>query len=139
VLNSTIIINGLLAEFDKKEIKKVLVYKGLDTPGGQDIAPQLKNLGVSVIDIASSKHVRSKSFSQLARQLGLRAPLIFAINGHSLDPQAVALLRIAPAAIGQVHIMHPTPELPETRVDIWMVLPRKTDNSKYPPGTIFVR
>ena len=142
VLNSTIIINGVIADFtaqEAKEVQKVVVYKGVDTPDSQDIAPQLKNLGVGVLDITSSKRVRSRSFAQLGRQLGLRGPLAFALNGHPLDAQAVAVLRIAPAAIGQLHIVQPTPELPETRVDVWLVDPPKTDYSKYPPGTIFIR
>jgi len=142
VLNSTIIINGIIADFklqDTREIKKVIVYKGANTPDIPDVAPQLKHLGVSVIDIISAKRVRSLSFAQLGRQLGLRGPLTFALNGHTLDAQAVAVLRIAPAAIEQVHIVRPTPELPQNRVDIWLVLPPKTDNRKDPPGTIFVR
>lgn len=142
VLNSTIIINGVLADFtvqDTKEIKKIVVYKGTDTPSAQDRAPQLKNLGVGVIDITSSKRVRSQSFAQLGRQLGLRGPLTFALNGHPLDAQTVAALRIAPAAVGQLHIVQPTSGLPETRVDIWLVAPPKTDYSKYPPGTVFIR
>lgn len=139
VLNSTIIINGVFADFTKQEIQKIVVYKNGNMPDSQDIAPQLKNLGVDVLDITSSKRVRSKSFTQLGRQLGLHGPLSFALNGHPLDGQAVALLRIAPAAIGQLHIVQATPELPETRVDIWLVVPPKTDYSKYPPGTIFIR
>ena len=142
VLNSTIIINGVLADFtvqDTKEIKKVVVYKGANTPSDKDIAPQLKNLGVGVIDITASKRVHSQSFAQLGRKLGLRDPLTFALNGHLLDAQTVAALRIAPAAIGQLHIVQPTSRLPETRIDIWLVAPPKTDYSKYPPGTIFIR
>jgi hypothetical protein len=142
VLNSTIIINGLIADFtvqDTREIKQLVVYKGTNTSAGSDIAPHLKNLGVAVIDLTSSKRVRSHSFAQLGRHLGLRGPLTFALNGHPLDAQAVAGLRIAPAAIGQVHIMRPTPEVPESRVDIWLVLPRKSDERKHPPGSIFIR
>lgn len=143
VLNSTIIINGVIADFtaqDTKEIKKIMVYKGADTPSAQYIAaPHLKNLGVGVLDITSSKQVPSQSFAELGRQLGLHGPLVFALNGHTLDAQAVTALRIAPAAIGQLHIVQPTAELPETRIDIWLVAPPKTDYSKYPPGTVFVR
>lgn len=143
VLNSTVIINGLLADFTNKEtqeIKKVMVYKGLSSPGAQEAAPQLLHLSPSgVIDITSAKRVRSKSFAQVGRQLGLRGPLRFAINGHLLDQQAVAALRIAPAAIGQLHILLPTAELPETRVDIWLILPAKKDPSRHAPGTIFLR
>ncbi|WP_310394802.1 hypothetical protein [Hymenobacter sp.] len=142
MLNSTIIINGVLADFtaqDTREIKKIVVYKGAYTLGAQKIAPQLKNLGVDVLDITSSKRIRSKSFVQLGHQLGLRGPLTFALNGHPLEAQAVAVLRIAPAAIGQIHILRPTPELPETRVDIWLASSPKPDYSKYHPGTIFIR
>ncbi len=143
VLNSTIIINGVIADFtaqDTKEITKVMVYRGADTPSAEyRAAPYLKNLGVGVLDITSSKQVPSQSFAELGRQLGLHGPLAFALNGHTLDAQAVAALRIAPAAIGQLHIMQPTTELPETRVDIWLVLPPKPDYSKYPPGTAFIR
>jgi len=138
VLNSTVIINGVFAKLEPQEIKKVMVYRP-GTPDTQAAAPHLNNLGVAVIDIISPKHVRSQSFSQLGRQLGLKGPLTFALNGHSLDPQAVAALRIAPAAIGQIHILRPTTEQPETRVDIWLVPPPKPDPSKYPPGTIFIR
>ena len=142
VLNSSVIINGVIADFtaqETKEIKKVTVYKGVGAPGAQDIAPHLKNLGVGVFDITSSRPVPSQSFAELGRQLGLHGPLAFALNGHTLDAQAVAALRIAPAAIGQLHIVQPTAELPETRVDIWLVAPPKPDYSKYPPGTVFLR
>lgn len=143
VLNSTVIINGLLPEFtqdETKKIKKVMVYKGLNSPPTQETVPYLLHLSpTGVIDITSSKRVRSKSFAQVGRQLGLRAPLQFALNGHPLDPQTVATLRIAPEAIGQLHILLPAPEQPITRVDIWLVLPSKTDPSKHAPGTIFVR
>ncbi|MBC6991792.1 hypothetical protein [Hymenobacter sp. BT491] len=139
MLNSTVIINGVLSDFDPQEIKKVTVYKGSDAPAAQEAAPQLQNLGIGVIDITSSKHVRSKSFRQLGRQLGLHGPLAFALNGHVLDQQTAAVLRIAPAAVGQVHIVRSSPEMPKTRVDIWLVLPPKTDYRKYPPGTIFLR
>lgn len=143
VLNSTTIINGVIGAFttqDTKEITKVMVYNGTYTPVYQYItAPYLRNLGVGVIDIISSKRVPSQSFPELGRQLGLHGPLAFALNGHTLDAQAVAALRIAPAAIGQLHIVQPTAELPETRVDIWLVAPPKTDYSRYPPGTVFVR
>ncbi|WP_088844836.1 hypothetical protein [Hymenobacter gelipurpurascens] len=142
-MNSTVIINGLLPKFTKKEtqeIKQVMVYKGLDSLGPQAANTQLLHLSpTGVIDITSAKRVRSKSFAQVGRQLGLRAPLQFAINGHLLDQQAVATLRIAPEAIGQLHVLLPTPEQPITRVDIWLVLPSKTDPSKHAPGTIFVR
>ncbi len=140
VLNSTIIINGVLADFtakETKEIKKIRVYKGMDTPDAQDIPPQLKHLGAGVLDITSSKRVRSRSFAQLGRRLGLRGPLTFALNGHPLDAQAVDVLRIAPAAIGQLHIVRPTPEVSTTRVDIWLVLPPKTDHSQYPQAPFF--
>ncbi|QNH63076.1 hypothetical protein [Hymenobacter sediminicola] len=142
VLNSTIIINGVLAEFTPKEtseIKSMTVYKGPDTQSSQDIAPHLKNIRGGLIDITADKRVRSQSFPQLGRQLGLKGPLTFALNGQPLDPQAVAALRIAPAAIGQIHLVQPTADAPQTRVDIWLVPPPKPDTSKYPPGTIFLR
>ena len=138
VLNSTVIINGLPAKLKPQEIKKVVVYKP-GAPDTQAAAPHLNNLGVGVLDITSAKRVRSQSFSQLGRQLGLKGPLTFALNGHSLDPPAVAALRITPAAIGQIHILRPTTEQPETRVDIWLVPSPKPDTSQYPPETIFVR
>ena len=143
VLNSTIIINGMLADFtdeDARQIKQIMIYKGLNSPEAQAAAPQLSNLSpAGVVDIISSKRVRSQSFSQLGRQLGVHGPLVFALNGHLLDQSTVATLRIVPAAIGQIHIVRPTPEQPATRVDIWLVLPPKTDSSRYPPGTIFIR
>jgi hypothetical protein len=140
VLNSTVIINGLLAEFTPQEIKGITVYKGPASPGTETVAPQLRNLSsAGVLDIKSAKRVKSQSFAQVGRRLGLRGPLTFAVNGHPLDPQAVAALRVAPAAIGQLHILRPTPEAPETRVDIWLVPAPKPDTSNYPPGTIFLR
>lgn len=135
VLNSRIIINGLLEKFNPKDIKHIMIYKGHDEP------PQLQHLGsAGIVDISFSRHVsrnvRSKSFRQIGRQLGLRGPVIFALNGHTVEPAAVAGLRIAPEAIGQLHILPATPETPETRVDIWMVLPKER---VYPPGTILIR
>ncbi|MCB2410864.1 hypothetical protein [Hymenobacter lucidus] len=143
VLNSTVIINGIVADFtaeDNQAITKMMVYKGPSSPGAQEIPSHLQNISpVGVIDITSPKRVRSQSFPQLGRQLGLRGPLRFAINGYPLNQTAVAALRIAPGAIGQIHIVRPTAEQPETRVDIWLVPPPKPDYSKYPPGTIFLR
>lgn len=140
VLNSTIIINGVLQDINPQEIKGIMVYKGPTSPGAETVAPQLRNLGTAgVLDITSGKRVKSQSFAQIGRRLRLRGPLTFALNGHPLDAQAVAALRVAPAAIGQLHILRPTPEAPVTRVDIWPVPPPKPDTSNYPPGTIFLR
>lgn len=147
VLNSTIIINGVFHDFtteDTRKIKQVMVYKALDNPGTQAAAPQLRNLSpAGVIDITLPKRVSSQSFAQLGKQLGkqlgVRGPLLFALNGHPLDAPTVAVLRIAPAAIGQLHIIRPTAKQPATLVDVWLVAPPKTDLSKYPTGTIFIR
>lgn len=146
LLNSTIIVNGLLAEIaekDKRAAKKVRVYKSVDsvinttTP---DLSAYLQRLSSSgLIDISLAKRVRSQSIHRLGRQLGLRGPLVFALNSYPLDPQTVAAVRIAPAAIGQIHIIQPSLQARETRVDIWLVPPAKPDPSRYPPGTIFIR
>ena len=140
VLNSTVVVNGVIADYAGNDIKKVWVYKRADTLDTPKIPPHLRSISAAgIIDIASPKHVASRSFPQLGRQLGLRGPVAFALNGHPLDPPAVAALRIAPAAIGQIHLMRPTADAPHTRVDVWLVLPPKPDTSKYPPGTIFLR
>ncbi|RFP64376.1 hypothetical protein D0N36_14400 [Hymenobacter lapidiphilus] len=140
VLNSTVIINGIIADYAGTDIQKVWVYKRADTLDAHNIPPHLRSISAAgVIDITSPKRVASRSFPQLGRQLGLRGPAVFALNGHPLDPPAVATLRIAPAAIGQIHLVRPTTDAPHTRVDIWLVLPPKPDTSKYPPGTIFLR
>ncbi|TGD80645.1 hypothetical protein [Hymenobacter wooponensis] len=140
MLNSTIIINGLLQELNPQEITSVEVYKGPGSPEAPTAAPHLKNLSpAGALNITSSKRVRSRSFAQVGRRLGLRGPLIFALNGHTLTSQDAAALRIAPSAIGQVHILRPTPEAPETRVDIWLTLSPKSESSHHPPGSIFIR
>ena len=133
VLNSSI-INGLLSDFKPNSIKNIRIYKE-----ASDAPPYLKNLGpASVIDISYHKHINSKSFAQIGRRLGLRGPLTFAVNGYAIAPAALTGLRVAPAAIAQIHITQPTPESPETRVDIWTVS-EKPDDSKNQPGSIMIR
>jgi hypothetical protein len=141
VLNSRVIVNGVIAEYTGKDIRAVMVYKrGADSLYQAPFPAQLRSISAAgVIDIASAKRVRSRSFPQLGRQLGVWGPVVFALNGHPLDPPAVAALRVAPAAIGQIHLVRPTVDAPRTRIDVWLVLPPKPDTSKYPPGTIFLR
>lgn len=134
VMNSTVIINGLIASFDPKDIESINVYKGKDEP------PQLRNLGpAGILDITCSKRIKSESFAQIGRRLGLRGPSIFAINGYPVSAAALNSLRIAPEAIGQIHITQATPESPATRVDIWLTPFKAPNTSKHPPGTIMIR
>lgn len=134
VINSTVIINGLIANFNPKDIESIELYKGKGEP------PQLQSLGsAGIIDIKCSKRIKSESFAQVGRRLGLRGQLQFAINGYTISPAALTVLRIAPEAIGQIHITQPTPDSPAARVDIWLVLDKKPDTSKNPPGTIMIR
>ncbi|TGE04120.1 hypothetical protein [Hymenobacter fodinae] len=140
VLNSSIIINGLLQNINPQHIKSIEVYKDPGNSEAQAGASHLKNLSrFGVINITYPKRVRSRTFAQVGRRLGLRGPLIFALNGHTLSTEDAAALRIAPVAIGQLHIQKPTPEAPETRVDIWLTLPPNSSHSPRSPGTILLR
>lgn len=139
LLNSTTIINGVFADFTAADIQEVEVYKPSLRQDTTVRLPWQATMGVGVLSIRSARQVRSRSLAQLGRRLNLRKPLVFAINGHPLAPDATAALRIAPAAIAQLHITEPTPGQPATQVDIWLRPLPKTDPSTHPPGTIFIR
>ncbi|MBT2558271.1 hypothetical protein J7E24_10790 [Hymenobacter sp. ISL-91] len=132
VLNSNIIISGILHEVNSNDIKAVKVYKG----NKADYPAQLRNLGVAVVDVQSSERIKSQSFAELGKQLGINGPVLFALNGHPLDAPTVAGLRIAPAAIGQLHIVRPTAGQPATLVDVWLAQSPKPEHA---PGTIMIR
>ncbi|WP_147320733.1 hypothetical protein [Hymenobacter lapidiphilus] len=132
VLNSNVIINGMLHEIEPNDIKEMMVYKG----DKADYPAQLRNLGVGIVDIKLAKRVKSQSFADLGKQLGISGPLLFALNGHPLDAPSVAGLRIAPAAIGQLHIIRPTAGQPATLVDVWLAQSPKVESA---PGSIMIR
>ncbi|NVO84082.1 hypothetical protein [Hymenobacter terrestris] len=132
VLNSTIIVNGMLNKLPPNDIKAVMVYKG----NKAEYPVQLRNLGAGIIDIKLAKRIKSQSFAKLGKQLGINGPVLFALNGHPLDAPTVAGLRIAPAAIGQLHIVRPTAGQTATLVDVWLAQSPKTESA---PGTIMIR
>ncbi|WP_044001210.1 hypothetical protein [Hymenobacter swuensis] len=136
LLNSTIIINGLFADFSPNDIQGIEVYKPSMRTDDSTLLPWQVSLGTGVLIINSKRRVAAESLSQLARRMKISGPLQFAINGHWLSSEATSNLRITPAAIAQLHIILPTAIQSATVVDIWLKRMPKKD---HPPGSIFIR
>jgi len=133
ILNSNIIGNGLIANLNPKYFKDIVVYKEQDRPS------LLKNLTSSgVLAITYDGKINSKSFAEVGLQLGLHGPLSFVINGHKLDANQQATLRIAPEAIGQLNITPATSANSETLVYIQLI-EYKTTSQRNARGTVMIR
>lgn len=133
ILNSSIIVNGSLAQLKKEAIRGVVIYKGNDAPEG------LRNLSSpGIMVLTYDMQVPSQSFTEISAQRGLGGPLKFVLNGHPLTATQVATLRITPESIGVVSVTPPTDAVRETTVSI-QVAESKPDYSKYPSGTVFLR
>lgn len=133
IINSNIIANGLIPLLNPKEYSNIIVYKDNDAP------TPLKNLSSSgIISITYEKPINSKSFAQIGLELGLHGPLGFVINGNRLDASQVANLRIAPEAIGQLHVTPAISTASEAVVNIQTAV-SKTTSQKNSRGTVMIR
>ncbi|RSK42478.1 hypothetical protein [Hymenobacter perfusus] len=137
LLNSTTIINGLVADFVPSDIQGIEVYKLSMRTNDNTPLPWQASVGTTgVLIINSTRRVPTESLPQLGRRLKLPGPLQFAIDGHWLSAEATSKLRITPVAIAQLHIIHPTDTQSATVVDIWL---KRMPKKEHPPGSIFIR
>lgn len=133
IFNSNIIGNGLIANLNPKDFKDVVVYKEQNGPS------LLKNLTSSgILAITYDGKINSKSFAEIGLQLGLHGPLGFVIDGHKLDADQQATLRIAPEAIGQLNVTPATSANSETLVSV-QIVESKTASQRNARGTVMIR
>ncbi|WP_426490661.1 hypothetical protein [Hymenobacter sp. 102] len=136
LLNSTTVVNGVVADFDPADIQQILVYKPSLRTATDSVPPWQTTMGTGVIMLKSKRRIPSEPLRAFGQRLNLTEPLHFALNGHRLSTEAAAKLRIASAAVAQLHVSYPTADQPVTIVDIWLKqMPRKD----HPPGTILIR
>lgn len=131
VLNASVVVgDNFLLSLNSQDIKQLLVYKGAAAPA------QWRSLAVDgILDFTVKARVKSKTFAQLGRGLGLARPISYRVNDL---PVADARLRIATGAIAEIRVTQAAPAAPGTIVNIrTVVLPRAPKND--PPGTIYLR
>ncbi|RSK23821.1 hypothetical protein [Hymenobacter metallilatus] len=132
ILNTNIIANGFVARLDPKDFQGIALYNNQDAPGA------LKDLNPGgVVVITYNGRVKSESFAELSRRLGLQGSISFVLNGHTLDAAQVATLRIVPEAIDQVRTTS-TPGISGTVVNISLV-EAKSNNHKTASGATMIR
>ena len=133
ILNSNIIVNGLVLSLDPKKISEVIIYRDKDAP---DL---LRNLAsTNIVAMTYDGQISSKSFAEVGNELNLHSPFSFVIDGHKLNDAQMSTLRIVPEAIGQLKVIQATSNNQETTVNIQLVIPKKK-SQKNPPGTIMIR
>lgn len=133
IVNSIIIGGNLWEQIKTDNIKDLSIHRPEDSQG------IFKNLSsAAIIAVVYNGKLNSISFSELAIQRGLHGPLKFVLDGYPLDAAQLAALRIAPEAIGNLHITPPASEGQVTTVDIQLAKQQATAR-KYSPGTIMIR
>jgi hypothetical protein len=133
ILDSSVMIGDLLA-VNPKDIESVAVYKDKTL----DVPPQWASLtanGIVALTMKNKVKIKSWSFKQIGRRMGITGPVSYSVNGL---PVAGADLRVATNAIGEIKITRATPTVPNTQVDI-VITVAQPNKSTYPPGTIMIR
>lgn len=124
LLNSTTIVNGLFTSLNPKSFTSIIVYKN------QEVPDPLKNLSsTGIVDISCNQAILGNSFTEIASQHGLHGPVTFIINGNKLNAMQLAVLRIAPEAIGQLSVTQPTSQNSDTIVNIQLAVSKKTEQN----------
>ncbi|UOQ65729.1 hypothetical protein [Hymenobacter volaticus] len=133
ILDSSVII-GDLSDFKPSDIETLAVYKDKSP----DVPSQWTSLtvnGIIALTMKSKVKLKSWSFKQIGRRVGIKGPISYSVNGL---PVTGADLRIATNAIGEIKITRATPTAPGTQVDI-TISTAQPSKSTYPPGTIMIR
>ncbi|RSK48316.1 hypothetical protein [Hymenobacter rigui] len=136
LLNSTTIINGLVADFNPADIQQVLVYQPSLRSATDSLPSWQATLGTGVIVIESKRQIPAETFLAIGQRLQPAGPLQFALNGHWLSAEATARLRVASGAIAQLYVTYPTASQPATLVDVRL---KQMPKKEHPPGSIFIR
>lgn len=133
LVNSTIIVSdSVMAKINPNDIANIMVYKEESVPAGWRTFP---NNGV--IDMTMKKEVRvpSRSLASLKREMHVRGPVRFAVNGCSLPD---ASLRIAVSAVARLEVQLPARAGQATELNILLTKRRPVIHPPGKPG-IYVR
>jgi hypothetical protein len=129
LVDSHVIMGRGLAQINPQDIADIYVYKGSNVPG-----KWLSMTANGVIAITLKPHVKpklkSKSLAALGRQLKLRGPVTYQLEGLPIDDQT---LRVATADIAQLDTQQTAAG---TVVNIHLAVPPPVT---HPPGTILIR
>ena len=128
ILDAEVIIGPDFPGIQPHDIEKLIVYKDKNTPW------QWRNLatnGIIDITLTQKMKLKSRSFADLGKGLGLAGPIVYTVNGMLV---AEPSLRIAVDAIGEIKI---TRAASATTVAISVRSPKPSPPA--PPGTIRIR
>ena len=125
LVNSKIIVNGILGGIYPQDIKSVMVYKGDDTPASWRLTP---NGGVIDLHLKKSVRMPSRSLASLKRQAHLTGPVRFAVDGRPLPD---ATLRVATRGIERLEAQSARPDGSPAELNILLT---RSSPINHPPG-----
>jgi hypothetical protein len=135
LLSNELIIDGtMLSAVNPQNIKHMEVYKGSDAPRKWR---SLTTYGIINITLKEKKKVKSQTFSELARKLGVSDPVQYTLNG--MPVAADVNLRIARECVGEVTVLPVAPATSVTTVVIRLRPSPPRPPRHDAPGTIYIR